>query len=245
MTYALEFIRIRPDATRMPGFRAAVVLSILLHALVLWRMPMRLQSPTPDLIGEPQVPLSVQLVPHAMPGPPPTAVPSAPPRAHTPPTPARPLQTAPMLTLPPVALNKPAPTAPPLPREPTVSESAPAPTPAAPDTDLAAYIEARRRANGAPAPAPAAPAEDENARASKLALANLRLQQPAMGYDPSKSGGVFEVKNRNIDYGEFIFFGWNREVRRDISQLVEVRRGNNATIELAMVRKMIEIIRQY
>jgi len=239
MSYAAETFQARRDITRMPGFRLAIVLSILLHAALLWKLPMRLRPPP----GDASVPLTVQLVPPpiAVPGPPPTlpAPPPAPPLAQTQPAPA-PVRPPPAATPPPpIALAKPAPV---IPRpEPPISEPVPAPLPG----DLATYIEARRRESGEATPVPAAPVEDENARASRVAAKNLRLQQPAIGYDPSKSGGIFEVKNRNVDYAEFVFFGWNRDIRRDIAQQFEVRRGNHATIELAIVRKMIEIIRQY
>jgi hypothetical protein len=234
MSYAAEIFQARRDFVRMPGFRLAIVLSILLHAALLWKMPMRLQPPP----GDASVPLTVQLVPPPSAAPEPPATPPAPPLAQVQPAPA-PVRPPPAAAPPPIALAKPAPV---IPRpEPPVSEPVPAPLPG----DLAAYIEARRRESGEAKPVPAAPVEDENARASRVAAKNLRLQQPAIGYDPSKSGGIFEVKSRNIDYAEFMFFGWNLEIRRDIAQQFEVRRGNHATIELAIVRKMIEIIRQY
>lgn len=108
-------------------------------------------------------------------------------------------------------------------------------------------LEARRRARGEPT-SPESPAESENARASRLAAANLNLnntRQKAFGYDPNKGGGVFQITRRSYDYAEFMFFGWNKDVRRNTSQLIEVRKGNNATIQLAVVRKMIQIIRDY
>jgi hypothetical protein len=44
---------------------------------------------------------------------------------------------------------------------------------------------------------------------------------------------------------EFLFFGWNREIRRNTKQLIEVKKGNNADTRIAVVRKMIAIIREY
>jgi hypothetical protein len=248
MSYAADFLHPRQDFTRLPSFRAAVVLSIVLHALVLWRVPLRLRTPTPDTVGEPTAPLIVQLAP------PPGPLPSAQPAPAQPPVPSvhvRPPQIATRPAPPPLALTTPTPAPAMQVPLPPISETAP--TPAPPAMDLAAYIEARRRASSestpastpAPVAAPAPPAEDENARASRVAAANLRLRQPPMGYDPSKSGGVFQVTRVGYDYAEFVFFGWNREVRRDIAQQIEVRKGNHATIHLAIVRKMIEIIREY
>ena len=77
-------------------------------------------------------------------------------------------------------------------------------------------------------------------------MANLASQREmTFGFDPSKSGGVFEVTRLSYDYGEFIFVGWNSDVSRRTQQLIEVRKGNASDIRLAMVRKMIEIIRRH
>ena len=47
------------------------------------------------------------------------------------------------------------------------------------------------------------------------------------------------------DDAEFFFFGWNRAIRRNARQMIEVRRGDNPTMEIAVVRKMIAIIREH
>ena len=39
------------------------------------------------------------------------------------------------------------------------------------------------------------------------------------------------------------FFGFDKDIRRNARQLIEVRRGNNSDIRIAVVRRMIEIIR--
>lgn len=44
---------------------------------------------------------------------------------------------------------------------------------------------------------------------------------------------------------EFIFFGWNRYINRNTRQRIEVLRGNNPSIEIAVVRRMITIIREH
>jgi hypothetical protein len=75
-------------------------------------------------------------------------------------------------------------------------------------------------------------------------VANLSTQKAqGVGYDPNRSGGIFTMKSRGVDYAEFMFNGWHSDARRNLQQLVEVRKGNNENIELAVVRKMIEIIR--
>jgi hypothetical protein len=119
--------------------------------------------------------------------------------------------------------------------------------------DLASYIEARRRARGESAPAAnpgsasnAPPAEDDNARANRIAAGNLASQRPmTFGYDPTQGGGVFQITRMGYDDAEFLFFGWNKEIRRNTKQLIEVRKGSNSDIRIAVVRRMIAIIREY
>ena len=116
--------------------------------------------------------------------------------------------------------------------------------------DLLAYVEARRLARGdfaEPRDEPGTrPAEDEKARANSFAMANLAQErQLTFGYDPSRSGGVFKIERLGYDYAEFTFVGWNQDVRRRTKQLIEVRKGSNSDIRIAVIRKMISIIRSY
>ena len=65
------------------------------------------------------------------------------------------------------------------------------------------------------------------------------------GYDPTKSGGVFQIERMGFDTAEFLFFGWNQDIKRRTSQRIEVRKGNNPDMRIAVVRRMIAIIREY
>jgi hypothetical protein len=49
----------------------------------------------------------------------------------------------------------------------------------------------------------------------------------------------------SYDYAEFLFFGWNKDIRRNTTQLIEVRKGSNSDIRIAVVRRMIVIIREH
>ncbi|MEO7727888.1 MAG: hypothetical protein ABIS45_11595, partial [Burkholderiales bacterium] len=116
-----------------------------------------------------------------------------------------------------------------------------------------AYIEARRRARGDSAAPPstgsaidAPPAETDKARSDRIAAANLGTQRKqTFGYDPAQGGGVFQLVRVGYIDAEFMFFGWNRDIRRNTKQLIEVKKGNNADTRIAIVRKMIAIIREY
>ena len=119
---------------------------------------------------------------------------------------------------------------------------------------MASYIEARRRARGESTPTPpsapsaSSPAkgEDENARANRIAAANLGTdRKPTFGSDPRRGGGIFQIQRMSYDYAEFVFFGWNKDIRRNTTQLIEVRKGSNSDIKIAVVRRMIAIIREY
>ena len=65
------------------------------------------------------------------------------------------------------------------------------------------------------------------------------------GEEPRRGGGIFEIKRLDFDDAAFAFFGWNKDMGRRTSQLIEVRRGNNSDMRIAVVRRMITIIRMY
>ncbi len=56
---------------------------------------------------------------------------------------------------------------------------------------------------------------------------------------------MFQITQLSSDAAEFTFFGWNRDIKRRASQRIDVRRGPNGDIRIAVVRKMIAIIREY
>jgi hypothetical protein len=242
------------DGVTIPTIWVAIALSLLIHAAALWEWLPKLRLPSPEETkrGEASGSLVVRLAP-------PPSLPAAPP--HSPALNARPspglearppMAAARLRPAPPViALNRPAPNLPSPPAVPSVT----APTPVRPpaDGDLASYIEARRRARAESAPAASASSgssaplvEDDNARANRIASANLGSQRKqTFGYDPTQGGGVFQIERMGYESAEFIFFGWNKEIRRNTKQLIEVRKGTNSDIRIAVVRKMIAIIREY
>jgi hypothetical protein len=242
----------RRDAITIPTLWIAVALSLLIHGLALWQwLPeMKKHFLTPDSPdeGKGKGSLVVNIAPPAKPkaSPPPApAAQAAPPTRGVPPQPSR---SAP----PPMASARPGPSLPlPRPPQPVVTPSPPRPAP----LDLSSYIEAQRRARAetqAPAPvaapqtAPPQPVEDENARRDRIIAANLGTQNtPSFGYDPARGGGVFQIQSMTSDEASFVFYGWNKEIRRNSRQTIEVKRGTNPDIRLAVVRRMIVIIREH
>jgi len=49
----------------------------------------------------------------------------------------------------------------------------------------------------------------------------------------------------SYDYAEFVFFGWNKDIRRDTAQTIDVRKGAESDIRIAVIRRMIAIIREH
>lgn len=239
MNHTIDTFPRNNDGVTVPRLWVTVALSILLHILALWGLPQPLmQKPEFGEDRNLSIPLSLLLVPPAPPAP--VVIPVPPQPAPKPARVQRPRTTQRPPPVPPViALDKPAPDSPPTA---PVPAARPAPPPA--DGDFAAYIEARRRARGAPEPAP--PAEDDNARRERIIAGNLATQRNlTFGYDPDQGGGVFQIQSLSYDYAEFVFFGWNRDIRRNTKQLIEVRRGDNSDIRIAVVRRMVAIIREY
>jgi len=127
-------------------------------------------------------------------------------------------------------------------------DTAPVASPPAPD--LTSYIEARRRARGEASPlsAPSSaktPAESDIERRDRIVASNLGLDRtPTFGREALNAGGIFEIKEMHYDDAQFYFFGFDKDIRRNARQLISVRRGDNRDIRIAIVRRMIEIIRE-
>ena len=101
--------------------------------------------------------------------------------------------------------------------------------------DLSAYMAAKRRARGEvgiaaaqAAPSESAPGESDVARRDRIVAANLAaIRTPNLGSDPRNGGGLFEIKRLGADDAEFMFYGWNKEIKRRVPQMIEVKRGTN------------------
>ncbi len=248
----------RHDDVTLPAIRVAFALSLLIHGAALWTfLPrMRVLAPSESVErGEVGNPLAVKLVPLESPS---ASMPAASP-------PAEPLlaQSAPTRS---AALPKAAPRAPSSPpmmtlprrspdlpqRPPSPPEAAPAPPTPAAEADLAAYVEARRRARGESASTAqegatnTPPAEDENERKNRIIAANIGMNaRPSFGADPKNGGGLFQIKSMDFAEAEFYFFGWDKDISRNTKQLIEVRRGENSDIRIAVIRRMIAIVREH
>jgi len=235
-------IRSRYDRITISTIDVAMALSILLHLLALWTWPKELMMrPFEDPNkGEAGGSLAVRIV-------------TPPPR----PAPAVAMRPVPERRLAAARTAQPPPSAPRVlaterqSKSPAIAPPPPKPTevqrPSAGE-DLAAYIEARRRSRE-PAPAsqptpPSPPSESEQQRMDREAAARLGLNRtPTFGSNKNLGGGTFQVRSIGIERAELAFYGWNKFINRISLQVFEVPRGTNANTQIAVVRKIIEIIR--
>ncbi len=258
------------DTVEIPVIWIVLLLSALVHVAVLFFLPPLSFEMRPA--ADPEAPLAVELqtrrpafeAPVSVPKPafiPGVAPPSVPPRVAAPPPRATPQPR------PPAAVAKPAPSKPPAPPTTAPVQQAPQtessiarvePESSTPERgeasradDLASYIEARRRARGESLPPPpqssAEPAQPgEEAKRDQIVARNLGLgRTPVFGGSRDPGGGIFQITNLHYSYAEFMFFGWNKHIRRNTSQRIEVRKGEHKSIEVAVVRRMIAIIREH
>jgi hypothetical protein len=123
--------------------------------------------------------------------------------------------------------------------------AAPAQNPALLGQDLASYVEARRRARAPEPGPPSARVESEQERINREASERLGLNRaPTFGSNKITGGGTFQIAALYYDRAELAFYGWNKAIQRVSLQRIEVVRGDNPSIELAVVRKVIAIIRE-
>ena len=249
MQYLFDLVRARHGDITRRRVEITLVLSLLLHGVAMWAwLPLTPKIRPGDMSTSEDQPLSLRLVPspQATPAPPPAVMREAPPKQATRPTPPRRAAPPPPATPPVIAVPAPAP-APPVavaPPSPPVT-AAPVPPPPAMAGDLASYIAERRRARGEIGEAPAT-VDSEALRRERAIASNLAsLQTSTFGNAPQSGGGTFQIRRLDFDEAQFTFYGWNRDINRRTFQVIDVRRGTEPTIHMAIVRKIITIIRDH
>lgn len=208
-----------------------------MHGLVLFVVP---RQPVGDGESSPagQDRLVVNLRPPASPQPAPSAIPEIRPE---PPAARRPRASK----APVIALNKPRENSLSVPAMPVMPAVPPRPPADAP-TDMQSFVDAqrarRRAAEGlsgresSPVPAPSAerePSEDE-----------IRLAKVKRNLTVGTSG-IFQIMSIESRRAAFSFRGWTSDSSNARREYIQVEIGNHSSIEIAIVRKMIELIRRY
>ena len=215
-------------------------ISFCLHVLFFVFAPKR--DNTQEIrVQESQGPLVVRLSPAAKPSPPAAAqVPPAqsPSQTLTPPRPRTPLPPT-MMTVPSIT-----PQATPLLPEPPVALAPPRPpetTPAAP-TDFMSMVNANReRREAAQA---AAGGRGREPSADDIAMANINRNAQTLRPRDGTSG-VFQILSKGHRAAQFSFRGWTNDVSNSRREVIDVDAGLNGNIELAIVRRMIALIRTH
>ena len=245
----------RNDAVAIPRVWAALALSILVHAATLIVVLPRLSGPAPrEDAGETGERLEVELASQRAAAPALTAAPTSSAPAHeartivqaagrvhsAPPRAAMPVLAVPTPQTPMLSPSAPAPGVAALPPSPAAIASAQA----APSVggDLSSFIAAQRRAREEQS----MPDGSDNARRERIVASNAPGEQgPTDDEQRRRGGGIFEITRMNFDDAEFLFFGWNGDARRGKTQAYEVRLGDNGDMRIAVVRRMIAIIREH
>ena len=228
-------------ARSMRRLYVGVGVSLLCHALLFVFMPRRLEpgNPPNEMATNTKGPLVVRLTPPAASIDPLPAVQDAP---RTPP----PRRHAPAPTM--MAVPKPQPQNPLVPlEEPAPRIQTPPDTPEPPSM-LAMVEAARARRRAAEETVQKYNAEmraQENPSGGDVATANLARNLQSLSGRGGTSG-VFQIIQKGHRSGQFAFRGWTTGGGRgDWKEVIEVDAGPQGDIELAMVRKMIELIRQH
>jgi TonB family protein len=80
---------------------------------------------------------------------------------------------------------------------------------------------------------------------------NTASTQPQISVLPNREAqtasenNLFQITRMGNSDAEFLFFGWDKNTRSNSKQLITVQRGSNADTRIAVVRKMISIIREH
>ena len=86
---------------------------------------------------------------------------------------------------------------------------------------------------------------NSNPSANDIVMANINYSlQPKSG-GRYGTNGVFQILHMGPRMAEFSFLGWTTDARRNWRQVIEVDAGPQGDVELAIVRRMIELIRSH
>lgn len=194
-------------------------LAVVIWLLIIWGFGLFLKSPRIEIVTPPSIEASFVELPESKL------------EQESLPSPRRTSQAQPRVQ--PKAIEKPTP-----------SDSPAGPSLEAP-TDMMGYINqarARRRAAGLfderenmEAMAPGRqPSEDE------IRMANIKRNLQAPG-----TSGIFRITRMGIRTAQFTFRGWTTDASNSRLEWIEVEAGPDGDIERAIVRRMIQLIRQH
>lgn len=214
----------------------AFLASILVHSLVLFGVP-RLHLETGEPIARPGDSLLVNLRPRIQPPAPQASSPAIPEFRPPPVARRRPAAAEPVIAVNTPRTNDPArpvgPVAPVVPSPPAVEAP----------SDLQAYVNAarerRRAATGVSAKESVEPAYERAPSEDEIRMALVK-RNLTVG-----TNGIFQILSIESRTAAFSFRGWTTDSNNYRREYIQVEIGTNSSIEIAIVRKMIELIRRY
>jgi hypothetical protein len=136
------------------------------------------------------------------------------------------------------------------PAEKSVPVAPPPPPPPAvdtnPNTDFASYTKSRQEQRealenlGRQTERGSSEGEDltDEQKRDRIIAQNLQIKKPGIS-------GIFRITNMGQRVGSFEFLGWTTNQRLAKSRTFEVDAGFGGNVELAIVRRMIALIRDY
>lgn len=217
-----------------------IAVSIALHSLLL-ALKEPPQSHSEPASNAPQplvVHLNQPLVPHTTATVEPAVPAESAPRRTSPPPPRRSI-----LSVPKPQARDPVPLEPP--PQPVVREP-----PQATPQDFSSMLEARRAQRRAAEEALArinaearAGEREMTADEASSAAANRNLQ--SLGRGAGGTGGVFSILFKGHRTGQFAFNGWKPTISGGWREVIDVEAGPDGDLEIAMVRRMIQLIRTH
>jgi hypothetical protein len=226
--------RLRPRRS-LRSLLTLLVLSLIFHGLLIRFLP-KWEHPIVDSASPAQGPLQVTMTP-------PAAADRAPPPLPSPTPPAK----VPPRTV--IATNKPSPSMPPMfvPPDPPPTASR---NEAAPPMDFSTALEARRAQRQAQENMYAQQNADARNGAREMTTAEkaeaaFKRNAQTLGAARDGTSGVFQIKSKGSRYAAFSFRGWTGDRSNAKSELIEVDAGLGGDVEAAIVRRMIDLIRQH
>lgn len=78
-----------------------------------------------------------------------------------------------------------------------------------------------------------------------LAMARIKANIQAANFSRKGTNGIFQVLDKGVQTGRFSFRGWTNDPRESTRQTYEVDAGVGGDVELALVRRMILLIREH
>ncbi len=229
-------------ARSMRRFYIGIGVSLLCHTLLFVFMPRRLETGNPpdEMASSVKGPMVVRLTPPA------TASKSLPTVQDASKEPARSPPRRPSVAPAMMAVTKPVPK-PAVPLEQPRQEAQAPPDKVEPPSMMAMVEAARARRRAEEEALHQYTSEmrgRENPSSGDAANANISRNLQSLSGRGGTSG-VFQILQKGHRSGQFAFRGWTAGARGDWKEVIEVDAGPQGDIELAMVRKMIELIRQH